>query len=272
MSYETITFEVEKGVGVLTMNRPDNLNAMNQKMINEMMDVQTRVETDTSVNALVLTGSGRSFCAGYDLKEAYEESGERNLAHTRQRLQHDLAMTMGFWECSKPTLSAIHGHCLAGGCELALACDLSIASEDAVFGEPELRFGAGIVCMILPWLTGPKQAKEMIFTGNDKITAERALAIGLINRVVPSGQHLQATIDMARQIAVMDTHVMALSKQAINRAYEIMGMREALNTAVDLDVEITSLDTPEGTKFRDLARSKGLTRKSHQADPEFGER
>ena len=75
----------------------------------------------------------------------------------------------------------------------------------------------------------------MIFTGNDKITAERALAIGLINRVVPSGQHLQATIDMARQIAVMDTHVMALSKQAINRAYEIMGMREALNTAVDLE-------------------------------------
>ena len=258
MAYETITFEVEKGIGVLTMNRPDKLNAMNQKMINEMMDVQKRVETDTSVNALVLTGSGRSFCAGYDLKEAYAQGGERNLAQTRYTLQHDLAMTMGFWECSKPTLSAIHGHCLAGGCELALACDLSIASEDAVFGEPELRFGAGIVCMILPWLTGPKQAKEMIFTGKDKISAEWALAIGLINRVVPSGQHLDATIDMARQIAVMDPHVMALSKQAINRAYEIMGMREALNAAVDLDVEITSLDTPDSTTFRDLAKSKGL--------------
>ena len=258
MSYETITFEVEKGVGVLTMNRPDNLNAMNQKMVDEMMDVQARVETDAGVNVLVLTGAGRSFCAGYDLKEAYEGSAERNLVTTRQLLKHDLEMTMGFWECSKPTLSAIHGHCLAGGCELALACDLSIASEDAIFGEPELRFGAGIVCMILPWLTGPKQAKELIFTGNDKISAERALAIGLINKVVPSGQALDATLEMARQIAVMDAHVMALSKQAINRAYEIMGMREALNAALDLDVEITSLDTPDSTKFKELARTEGL--------------
>ena len=258
MSYETITFEVEKGIGVLTMNRPDNLNAMNQKMVNEMMDVQKRVETDASVNVLVLTGSGRSFCAGYDLKEAYEGEGRNDLVQTRQQLKHDLEMTMGFWECSKPTLSAIHGHCLAGGCELALACDLSIASEDAVFGEPELRFGAGIVCMILPWLTGPKQAKEMIFTGNDKITAERALAIGLINRVVPKGQHLDATMEMAQQIAVMDPHVMALSKQAINRTYEIMGMGEALNVAVDLDVEISSLDTPDSKKFKELARTEGL--------------
>ena len=258
MSYETITFEVEKGVGVLTMNRPDNLNAMNQKMVDEMMDVQKRVETDASVNALVLTGSGRSFCAGYDLKEAYEGSGERNLVTTRKMLKHDLEMTMGFWECAKPTLSAIHGHCLAGGCELALACDLTIASEDAVFGEPELRFGAGIVCMILPWLTGPKQAKELIFTGNDKISAERALSMGLINQVVPTGQHLDATIAMARQIAVMDGHVMALTKKAINRAYEVMGMREALNAAVDLDVEITSLDTPDNKAFKDIAASKGL--------------
>ena len=270
MSYETLTFEVDKGIGVLTLNRPDNLNAINQKMVNELIDVQQRVETDDTGNVLVLTGSGRSFCAGYDLKESYEGGEQNNLAQTRRLLRHDLDMNMGFWHCSLPTLSAVHGHCLAGGCELALACDITIASEDAVFGEPELRFGAGIVCMILPWLTGPKQAKEMIFTGNDKIPAERALSIGLINKVVPKGQHLEATLAMARQIAVMDPHVMALSKQAINRTYEIMGIREALNAASDLDVEITSLDTPDSKTFKDLARTEGLKAAIAWRDSRFG--
>ena len=111
-----------------------------------------------------------------------------DLLATRRKLELCCDMTMGFWHCPKPTISAVHGHCLAGGCELALACDITIASEDAIFGEPELRFGAGIVCLILPWLTGPKQAKELIFTGNDRIPAERALAMGLVNRVVPAGR------------------------------------------------------------------------------------
>ena len=190
--YETIQFEVDRGVGVLTLNRPRVLNAISGKMIEEIMDLQSRVERDPEVNVLVLAGAGRSFCAGYDLKEAdagaEEDPAAPDLLDARHRLELCCDMTMGFWHCRKPTVSAVHGHCLAGGCELALACDITIASEDALFGEPELRFGAGIVCLILPWLTGPKQAKELIFTGNDRIPAERALAMGLVNRVVPEGE------------------------------------------------------------------------------------
>ena len=258
MPYETITFEIERAVGVVTLNRPTKLNAINQRMVDELMDVQSRVETDSSVNALVLTGSGRSFCAGYDLQEADASERKGGVLETRQTLQRDLDMTMGFWNCSKPTISAVHGHCLAGGCELALACDITIASADARFGEPELRFGAGIVCMILPWLTGPKQAKELIFTGNDKITAARALSMGLINQVVAQGEALDSAIEMARQIAVMDEHAMVLSKKAIHRAYDIMGMRESLQAALDLDVVITSLDTPDRQAFRDISKRDGL--------------
>ena len=165
-------------------------------------------------------------------------------------------MTMGFWHCPKPTISAVHGHCLAGGCELALACDITIASEDAIFGEPELRFGAGIVCLILPWLTGPKQAKELIFTGNDRIAAERALAMGLVNRVVPEGEALAAAMEMAGQIAVMDEQAMALSKAAINRTYEVMGLREAMRSGVDLDVEITPRHA--GSPAVPISRREGL--------------
>ena len=121
-----------------------------------------------------------------------------------------------------------------------------------------LRFGAGIVCLILPWLTGPKQAKELVFTGSDRIPAERALDMGLVNRVVPEGTALEATLEMARGIAVMDEHAMALTKTAINRTYEIMGMREALRAAVDLDVTITTLDTPDRARFRESSKRDGL--------------
>ena len=259
--YETIQFEVDRGVGVLTLNRPRVLNAISGAMIGEIMDVQSRVETDPEVNVLVLAGSGRSFCAGYDLKEAdegKEEAAAPDLLDTRRRLELCCDMTMGFWHCRKPTISAVHGHCLAGGCELALACDITVASEDAIFGEPELRFGAGIVCLILPWLTGPKQAKELIFTGNDRIPAARALEMGLVNRVVPQGRALEAAMEMAGQIAVMDEQAMALSKAALNRTYEIMGLREAMRTGVDLDVEITCLDTPDRQRFREISRREGL--------------
>ena len=259
--YETIQFEVDRGIGVLTLNRPRVLNAISGAMIEEIMDVQRRVETDPEVNVFVLAGAGRSFCAGYDLKEA--DAGDKgatapDLLATRRRLELCCDMTMGFWHCRKPTISAVHGHCLAGGCELALACDITIASQDTLFGEPELRFGAGIVCLILPWLTGPKQAKELIFTGNDRIPAERALAMGLVNRVVPEGQALPAALEMAGQIAVMDEHALALSKTAINRTYEIMGLREAMRSGVDLDVEITCLDTPDRRRFREISRREGL--------------
>ena len=170
-------------------------------------------------------------------------------------------MTMGFWHCRE----AHHCRpCTAtawpAAAKLALACDVTIASEDAMFGEPELRFGAGIVCLILPWLTGPKQAKELIFTGNDRVPAERALAMGLVNQVsCPKGGALDAAMDMARQIAVMDEHAIALSKAAINRTYEIMGLREAMRSPrVDLDVEITCLDTPDRRQFRQISVREGL--------------
>ena len=258
MEYQTITFVVDKGVGILTLNRPDKLNAINQVMVGELLDVLGRVAEDTLVNALVLAGEGRSFCAGYDLKEADDGDKKSTISDTRDLLSRDFEMTMGFWHCPKPTISAVHGHCLGGGFELALACDLTVAAQSTRFGEPELRFGAGIVCMILPWLTGPKQAKELIFTGNDKISAERALNIGLINKVISDDNVLDSAIGMARGIAVMDEHAIRLSKQAINRTYDAMGMREALQMALDLDVEITSLDTPDRQQFRDISKRDGL--------------
>ena len=159
---------------------------------------------------------------------------------------------------SKPTISAVHTYCLAGGCELALACDITIAAEGTRFGEPELKFGSGIVALLLPWLTNPKRAKELILTGNDKLDARDALAMGLINRVVPAGEELDTALAVARDIAVMDADAVRLTKQAINRTYEMMGMGQALAMALDIDVQIESLETAERRTFKEIAAKDGL--------------
>ena len=257
MSYETVTFETRGPVGLLTLNRPERLNAMNAGLLGEVNAALDEAEADDGVRALVLTGAGKAFSSGFDLKAELADPPE-GVAEWREPLRTDFDTIMRFWRCPKPTIAAVHGFALAGGCELALACDVTIAAEGTLFGEPELRFGAGIVVMILPWLTGPKQAKELLLTANDKITAARALAIGLINRVVPEGEHLEAALAMARDMAVMDPAVVGATKRAINRSLDIMGMAEALEMALDADLLIEGEGSALRRDFTAVARKDGL--------------
>ena len=125
-------------------------------------------------------------------------------------------------------------------------------------GEPELKFNSGIVALLLPWLTSPKKAKQLILTGNDRLDPRAALDLGLINEVVPAGEEFEAAMEMARGIAVVDREVVRLTKKAINRSYEIMGMGEALRMALDTDVEIESLETPDRMQFKKIMREQGL--------------
>ncbi len=146
----------------------------------------------------------------------------------------------------------------AGGCELALACDITIAAEDAVFGEPELRFGAGIVVMLLPWLTGPKRAKQLLLTGDDTLSARRAEAMGLVNEVVPTGEELTRALTIAGDLAMIDPMALRETKRAINRSYEIMGMGAALAAALDIDLQIEGEGTADKQRFMELVRRDGL--------------
>jgi enoyl-CoA hydratase/carnithine racemase len=152
----------------------------------------------------------------------------------------------------------VRGACLAGACELALACDLTIASSDAFFGEPELKFGAGIVVMILPWIVGPKIAKEIILTGEDRISAQRAREIGMINRIVPADALDDVALEMARNIAVIDPLLVKETKRAINRSIEARGMLGALEQALEIDLLIEGQGSPDKAAFMDLARKEGL--------------
>src|SRR5207237_1603232 len=157
-----------------------------------------------------------------------------------------------------PPIAAVHGDPLAGACELAMACDITIAAEGTRFGEPELRFGSGIVALLMTWLSRTKKAKEFLLTVNDRIDAAEALACGLINRVVPPGHELESALAMAREIAVNDRIKVAMTKRAINRGFEMMGMLAALDMGLDTDIQIEALQTPEGQEFKAIAKRDGL--------------
>ncbi len=250
-----VGFETRGPVAVLTLDRPEKLNAVDEPMIAALHAALDRAEHDAAVRAVLLRGAGRAFSAGFDLGPG---GAPRDPVALRAELRRDFDVIMRFWDFPKPTVAAVHGYCLGSGMEMAVACDVTVAAEGCRFGAPEVRFGSGIVALILPWIIGPKQAKELLLGGDDAIPAERALALGLVNRVVPAERCFDAALEVARGIAANDALAVALTKQAINRSAEIMGMRQALLQALELDVLIEASETPESSAFDAVLAKEGV--------------
>jgi len=254
---ELVLYEQIDAVAVISLNRPERLNAMDQAMLKELNQAAERAEQDDRIRAVVLTGAGNAFSSGFDLK-AQAENTPQGVNEWRPVLKRNFDACMSFWHLAKPTVAAVHGPALAGACELSMACDITIADETAIFGEPELRFGAGIVVMLLPWMVGPKRAKEIILLGLDDISAREAKEMGLINRVVPKGEDLNTALSIAKKLSRIDSSLMAQTKQALNRSYAIMGMEEALEFALETDTQIEGEGMPTKAKFLQIARDQGL--------------
>jgi enoyl-CoA hydratase len=267
--YHAIRLERSGAVATLTLDRPRRLNAINKQMLLELQHALDTVEGDPELRALVVNGAGGNFSSGFDLSEQME-ARPTGVEIWREILERDFGTITRFWHFSKPTIAAVSGYCLAGGCELALCCDITLASEDAIFGEPELKFGAGIVVMILPWLVGPKHAKEIILRGMDRIPAQEALRIGLINRVVSVGELDSAALALARDIAVIDPHLVQQTKRAINRTFQIMGLVDALEAALDIDLAIEGAGSADKIEFMQIARKDGLRAAIAWRDARFG--
>ncbi len=243
-------------VALLTLNRPDKLNAINAPMIAALDAALDAAEADDSVRAIVVAGAGRAFSAGFDL-DMELGAGRPDPADVRRALENDFRIILRFWDSPKPTIAAVHGYCLGSALELAVACDLTIAAEDCRFGEPEVKFGSGIVALLLPWLAGPKAAKYLLLTGEDRATATEMQAIGLVNGVVPAANLLEEAIALARRIAANDVQAVRLTKRAINRSLDIGGMRQALLAALDIDVEIETNETAESREFNEILKRDG---------------
>ncbi len=255
--FQAITLTVTDRVAQLQLNRPARLNALDKAALIEINQAMDQAEADPQVRVIVVSGAGRAFSSGFDLKAQMEQRPEGPQVW-REILDLDFDTTMRFWNSPKPTIAAVHGACLAGAFELAMACDITIASEDAVFGEPELKFGAGIVTLLLPWMTSPKHAKRIILSADDRIPATEALAMGLVSRVVAPGTQLDAALRTARGIALMDPQLVMQTKKALNRTYDIQGLQTALRMALDIDHGIESHGSPDKRAFMDIARERGM--------------
>jgi enoyl-CoA hydratase len=269
-SYEHLLVSRDGAVATIAFNRPRVLNAFNNALMHETLAAVTELNADDAVEVIIVRGEGRAFSAGFDLKAAAERKmDDVQDWEAQMRLQFDFIMQ--FWHSAKPTIAAVHGHCLAGAFELALACDITVAAEGTKLGEPEVRFGTGVIAMLLPWITGPKAAKELLLTGNDQLAAEDALRLGIVNHVVPESELLEKAEGLAQAMAKAATRSVRLTKQAINRSYEAMGLSTALRSSLDIDVLLNAGSSPEKREFARIRDEQGLKAAIAWRDARFQE-
>jgi len=252
---ETVNYAVDDRVAVVTLNRPDKLNAMNLKLCDEVQRAVAAADRDDDVRVIVLTGAGsRAFSSGYDLGS---DDMELDVESLSARSRMDLEFTQTVWRASKPTIAMINGHCLGGALELAQMCDMRYAADTATFGVVETRFSVGVVTMVMPWLIG-QASRELIYTG-DTFGADEALRLGVVNRVFAADELERETMKLARRMSRVALAALQWNKRAINAAFEAMGFEHALRHGTDLAVLLNATSTPEYNAFAEVQARDGLT-------------
>ena len=217
MAYECILVDKKDNVGLLTLNRPEALNALSDQLTNEMTTALRDFEADDTIGAIVITGSEKAFAAGADIKEFAPKS--------YMDAYFDELITASWEEptrCRKPVIAAVSGYALGGGCELAMMCDFIICAENAKFGQPEINIGtipgAGGTQRLTRFV-GKSKAMEMTLTGR-MMNAEEAERSGLVSRVVPTEDLLDEALSVAKNIAGLSRPAVFMAKECVNRAYE----------------------------------------------------
>jgi enoyl-CoA hydratase len=252
----------------LTLNRPAKLNALSAELVAALSAAVEAAAADPDVRVIALAGAGRAFCAGYDLSEEAEGEIAGPVAW-RALLAADVAATMRLLDCPKPIIAQVHGYALAGGLELAMACDLVVAAEETKLGEPEIRYGSAPVALLMPYLIGQKKTRELLMTG-DLIDAGEAHRIGLVNRVV-SRDRLDEEVDaLADRLARVPPDVMAPTKLMLNRAMDAAGLAAAVEMGLDVQSFINMSETAR--EFDRIVQSEGLKAALAWRDRRYDER
>ncbi len=246
MPYQTLTLAVADRIATITINRPEKLNALNDATIGELGAVADEVRTRADVGGVILTGAGRAFVAGADISEL---AGQRPI-DARRRALRGQAVFQQFEECPKPVVAAVNGFALGGGCELAMACHLRIASEAAKFGQPEVKLGitpgyGGT--QRLPRLVGRGRAMQLLLTG-ETIDAAEAWRIGLVNRVVPINELIPAATAMLQAILANGPLAVGMCIDAVNRGLDLPLADALVLEAGHFGVLASTADMAEGTR------------------------
>ncbi|MBE2275481.1 MAG: enoyl-CoA hydratase/isomerase family protein [Rhodobacteraceae bacterium] len=260
--------DIKDGVAWLTLNRPKKINALSAELVAAARAQVAALERDDAVKVIVLTGANRNFSVGYDIAQEVEV-GLARPEDWHAALSNNVGLSMAVWASTKPTIAAVDGWCLAGACELAMACDMIIATDRAKFGEPEIRFGSGPVTLLMPFVLGQKKTMELLLTG-DTIDATEAERIGMVNRVVAPEDLEDAVQKLAQKIALTPLVTLRLTKIALTRAYEAMGLRNAVNVNLDLAATLNAAQAPEKTQFVTLVREQGLRKALDFRDSRYG--
>ena len=246
MPYSTLLFDVTDGIARVTINRPDKLNALNATVISELAQAVTQIETDDSIRGVLLTGAGpKAFVAGADISELASQGPVDGKA----RAQQGQLVFRRLERCGKPVVAAVNGFALGGGCELAMACHLRVASEGARFGQPEVKLGLGPGyggTVRLPRLVGKGRALELLLTG-EMIDAAEAWRIGLVNRVVPADRLMAEAEELLRKILENGPLAVRFVMEAVDAGLELSVDDGLLLEANHFGLLSATADMREGT-------------------------
>src|SRR5713101_9150607 len=258
MTEQLVTYATDGRVGIVTLNRPDKLNAISPELKRTLVECFHEADADPATSVVVVRAEGRSFSAGYDISPNPARAARRgNALAWHESLTDDVVLEMTPWDMRKPVIASVQGHCLGGGCELMMLCDLAIASDDAVFGEPEIRFSNVGPALIMPFVVGLRRARELLYFG-DTIDAQTALSYGMVNRVVPRAQLQAETLKFARRMALISPEALVATKLATRRGAEAAGFRNAILAGLDVLAPLYAARTEVGMKFDEIRETEGL--------------
>lgn len=278
MNYGNITYELRGDIGYITLNRPDELNAINDALITELDDVLVKIETELEPKVVVIKGMGDAFSVGQDLggigTDVVMPPPPGTPVSTKKLMEEERRRARR-WEYifnyPKPTIAQVHGYCLGAGLYLAMVCDLVIAAEGAVFGDPSLRMGLLTGLPIWSWLIGTKKAKELVCLGRN-FDAREAVEIGLLNVVVPEAKLEDEVNRYAKAISICPGDVLPLMKESINGNLEVRGLGEAWRFLNGMQL-IAQQRRPEPDEFNfyQVRDKKGLNDAIEERDKRYKE-
>jgi len=269
MTHEFILVDnPSEGVSRITLNRPDSRNALNNQLRGEIFSQLEANDLDDDIRVTIIRGAGQAFCAGYDLKG---NNNEDRPFHTAggdgSWARHVVEGAFRMWDMAKPIIAQVHGYCLAGGTELATACDLVYVAEDAKIGYPVVRSMSPPDNQFFPWIVGMRQAMEMMLTG-DAISGTQAAEYGFANRAYPIDDLEDEVLKIAEKIAKVPPDIEQMNKRAVHRQMELMGMRSAIRQGTEIQALAFHTKSTRA-HFKELAA--GLTDALSKRDGKFGD-
>nr|WP_181210398.1 enoyl-CoA hydratase/isomerase family protein [Psychrobacter sp. D2]MBA2057860.1 enoyl-CoA hydratase/isomerase family protein [Psychrobacter sp. D2] len=259
--YQTILYEVANNIATISLNRPKKLNAVTEQMTVDIWEALDQAEKDSNVRVVILTGSGGNFSAGGDLRESMDlpsPIGDEPSEVYRAQLESFLRVGLKLWDLKKPVIAAVDGYAYGVAADWVFSVDLAIASDKAIIGEPEIRFGAAPATLMMPWIVGLRKTKELLYTG-DSIDAEEGHRLGIFNKVVPQDQLMEEAIKMAEKMVQISPSALKITKMTINKTYEMMNLKQSLDYNIETAISMFFLSQEqEFAEAGRIIREEGL--------------